>query len=266
MNLQPVPAAPVTQEARCFVHPEEPALGTCTRCGTFFCAQDRRTVGEKDYCASCATRPEVDYLEAFRLKHWGKRDAWAWFIGFGAILNLLAGLALLASGAENLLFAFISLGSAVIGACFWAGLPFARLALCFVPIISMVVGMVTQGARGVVSSVLPIIITLIIYNDTRNKLFFREEVPPEALQRAWDLYSNNRVARAGFLLSIFGILLPILAPVALVCSVIGLRRVDPAAHPPIGRKRQAIAGIVLGSIGIAWGLTLMAIMVANRWF
>ena len=26
---------------------------------------------------SVATRPEVDNLEAFRLKYWGKRDAWA---------------------------------------------------------------------------------------------------------------------------------------------------------------------------------------------
>lgn len=266
MTTQPVPAAPVAQEARCFVHPEEPALGTCTRCGTFFCAQDRRTVGDKDYCASCATRPEVDYLEAFRLRYWGKRDAWAWLVAFGAIINLMFGLQLLVSGAENLLFAFIALGAAAVGACFWAGLPFARLALCFVPIISMLVGMVTQGAQAFVSGLMPIIITLVIYNDTRNKLFFREEVPPEALRKAWHLYSNNRVARAGFVLSIFGLLMPFFAPVALVCSIIGLRRVDPAAHPPIGRKGQAIAGIVLGSIGIVWGLTLLGMMVAGRRF
>jgi hypothetical protein len=266
MTIQPVPAVPVTQGARCFLHPEEPALGTCTRCGTFFCAQDRRTVGDKDYCASCAARPEVDYLEAFRLKYWGKRDGWAWLVALGALINLIFGLQLLASGAENLLFAIIALSSAAVGVCFWAGLPFARLALCFVPIVSMLVGAVTQGAQAVVSGVLPIIITLVIYNDTRNKLFFREEVPPEALQKAWHLYSNNRIARAGFMLSIFGILLPILAPVALVCSIIGLRRVDPAAHPPIGRKGQAIAGIVLGSIGIVWGLTLLGINLANRRF
>jgi hypothetical protein len=256
----------VTQEARCFAHPEEPALGACARCGTFFCAQDRRTVGNKDYCASCATRPEVDYLEAFRLKYWGKRDGWAWLVAFGAVINLLFGLQLLSSGSENLLFAIISLASAAVGACFWAGLPLARLALCFVPIVSMLVGMVTQGVQAFVSGLMPIIITLVIYNDTRNKLFFREEVSAEALQKVWDLYSNNRVARAGFVLSIFGILLPVFAPIALVCSIIGLRRVDPAAHPPIGRKRQAIAGIVLGSMGILWGLVLLGMMVAGRRF
>jgi hypothetical protein len=266
MTIQPVPAAPVAQDARCFVHPEEPALGTCARCGTFFCARDRRTVGDKDYCASCAARPEVDYLEAFRLKYWGKRDVWAWLVAFGAIINLMFGLQLLASGTENLLFAIIALASAAVGACFWAGLPFARLALCFVPIISMLVGVVTQGAQAFVSGMLPIFITLIIYSDTRNKLFFREEVSPEALRKAWELYSNNPVARAGFLLSLLGILLPVLAPVALVCSIIGLRRVDLKAHPPIGRKRQAIAGIVLGSMGILWGLTLIGIAVAGRKF
>lgn len=266
MTTQSAPDVPVTQEARCFVHPEEPALGTCVRCGTFFCARDHRTVGDKDYCAACATRPEVDYLEAFRLKYWGKRDAWAWLVGFGAIINLMFGLQLVVSGAENLLFAIIAFASAAVGACFWAGLPFARLALCFVPIISMLVGMVTQGAQAFVSGVLPIVITLIIYNDTRNKLFFREQVPPEALRKAWDLYSNNRIARAGFLLSIFGILMPLFAPVALVCSIIGLRRVDLKAHPPIGRKGQAIAGIVLGSIGILWGLMLIGFMVLDRKF
>ena len=130
----------------------------------------------------------------------------------------------------------------------------------------MLVGMVTQGVQALVSGLMPIIITLVIYNDTRNKLFFREEVSTEALQKAWDLYSNNRVARAGFVLSIFGILLPVFAPMALVCSIIGLRRVNPAAHPPIGRKRQAIAGIVLGSIGILWGLVLLGMMVAGRRF
>lgn len=266
MTIPPAPGVPVTIEARCFVHPEEPALGTCARCGTFFCARDHRTVGHQEYCAACATRPEVDYLEAFRLKYWGKRDAWAWLVGFSAIINLMFGLQLVVSGAENLLFAIIALASAAVGACFWAGLPFARLALCFMPIITMIVGIVTQGAQAIVSSVLPLLITLIIYSDTRNKLFFREQVPPDLLQKAWELYSNNPVARAGFLLSILGILMPPLAPVALVCSIIGLRRVDLRAHPPIGRKRQAIAGIVLGSIGILWGLTLAGLMVLDRRF
>jgi hypothetical protein len=256
----------VTQEARCFAHPEEPALGTCARCGTFFCARDHRTVGDKDYCASCAARPEVDYLEAFRLKYWGKRDAWAWLVAFGAVINFVFGLQLLASGAENLLFAILSFASAAVGACFWAGLPFARLALCFVPIISMLVGVVTQGAQAFASGILPIIITLIIYSDTRNKLFFREQVSPKVLRKAWELYSNNPVARAGFLLSILGILLPLVSPVALVCSIIGLRRVDLKAHPPMGRKGQAIAGIVLGSIGVLWGLALMMLMVTGRKF
>ncbi|WP_224243570.1 hypothetical protein [Hyalangium gracile] len=240
-----------------------PALGACTRCGTFFCAQDRRTVDSKDYCASCATRPEVDYLEAFRLKYWGKRDLWAWLIGFGALINAIVGLVLLASGAEQLLFALMTLVSAAVGMCFWAGLSFARLALCFVPVVSMIVGVATQGPAGLASGVMPLIITLVIYNDTRNKLFFREEVSPEALQKAWHLYSNNRIARAGFLLSILGILMPPVAPVALLCSIIGLRRVDPTAHPPIGRRGQAIAGIVLGVLGILWGLTVLGFMVAN---
>ena len=48
----------------------------------------------------------------------------------------------------------------------------------------------------------------------------------EALEKAWDLYANNTVARAGFMLGIIGLIAFPLAPVALLCSIIGLRRVD----------------------------------------
>jgi hypothetical protein len=37
-----------------------------------------------------------------------------------------------------------------------------------------------------------------------------------------------------------------------------LRRVDPSAYPPIGRKGYAIAGIVLGALGtLVWGTVLV---------
>ncbi len=84
----------------------------------------------------------------------------------------------------------------------------------------------------------------------RNPLFFKEEVSREALQAAWDRYKNNPVARGGVWAGVLGLLIPGVCFAALVCGIIGLRQVNPRAHPPIGRRRQAIAGIVLGVLGL----------------
>ena len=60
-------AAPA--EARCFTHPEVLATGACARCGVFFCADDRALVDLVSYCRTCATRPDVDWIEAYRQKY-----------------------------------------------------------------------------------------------------------------------------------------------------------------------------------------------------
>lgn len=255
MIVQPLPTTPMNEGSRCHAHPDHLALGTCTRCGVFFCDQDRRMVDGKPYCGTCAARPDVDYLESFRLKYWGQRDGWAWLVGLGSVANLLTGVFLLLSGAPDVLLnALFSLGAGVVGACFWLGLSWARLAFVFVPIGSMIVSMMTVGPEAVVIGVLPMIMALAIYNDTHNKLFFKVEVSREKLRKAWHLYMNNRMARVGLMLGVLGLLLPGVGLIALVCSLIGLRRVDPDAHPPIGRKGQAIAGIVLGAVEcLFWG-------------
>jgi hypothetical protein len=97
----------------------------------------------------------------------------------------------------------------------------------------------------------PALVLAAILQDTRNRLFFKVDVPREKLKKAWDLYCNNTIARVGFLLGIFSMLLCPLAVFGLPCSIVGLRRVNPQAHPPIGRKGQAIAGIVFNSVGLA---------------
>ncbi|KFA94478.1 DUF4190 domain-containing protein [Archangium violaceum] len=252
---------PAASEARCPAHPQKPVLGACARCGTFFCEYDRETVNGKDYCDTCAEHPDVDYLEAFRLKYWGKRDAWTWLVGFGAVFNFFAGAIILANelvnkdtGNTGLLLGLIALVGSGVGVCFWMGMPFARLALCFVPIASLFVSGFVAGAEAVGRGIWPVIITFVMYNNTRNKLFFKEEVSREALQKAWHLYSNNTVARAGFMLSFLSLLIGVLAPISLLCSIIGLRRVNPTATPPVGRKGQAIAGIVISSVSlVGWG-------------
>lgn len=262
METQPLAAPePMPGPARCPSHPDQNVLGACARCGTFFCALDHEEINGKDYCDTCAEHPDVDYLEAFRLKYWGKRDAWAWLVGFGAVFNFFAGAIILANelvnkdtGNTGLLLGLIALVGSGVGVCFWMGMPFARLALCFVPIASLFVSGFVAGAEAVGRGIWPVIITLVMYNNTRNKLFFKEEVSREALQKAWHLYSNNTVARAGFMFSFIGLLFAPLAIISLLCSIIGLRNVNPTATPPVGRKGQAIAGIVLSVVSIVgWG-------------
>ncbi|MFP2911910.1 DUF4190 domain-containing protein [Pyxidicoccus sp. 3LFB2] len=255
MNAQPLSNTPEAEGSRCHAHPDLPVLGACARCGTFYCEQDRWVVNGKAYCEACSVRPEVDYLEGFRQKCWGKRDAWSWLVGFGAVFNALSGILILASGEPSTIpFGVFGLAAGAVGMCFWLGMPWARTALIGVPVGSMVLGALGEGGAAVGRGLVPLLITIAIYNDTRNKLFFKQEVLPEALKKAWHLYMNNTMARAGVMLGVLGLFVPGVGAVALICSIIGLRRVDPNGNPPIGRKGQAIAGIILGGLAtLGWG-------------
>ncbi len=276
MTTESLPSVPRSEGIRCHAHPERAVLGTCTRCGVFFCDQDHRRVDGKSYCDTCAVLPDVDYLESFRLKYWGKRDGWAWLVGLGAVANLLQGMNLLVSGSlvERVTALFV-LGLAGMGACYWLGMRWARMAyvITFVALGLMMAAMGASAAGSAVGAeratsalevmpmvmlvgmgVLVMVMALVIHHDTLNKLFFKVEVPRKKLRKAWNLYMNNRMARTGLALGLLGLLIPVLGPFALVCSFIGLRRVDPNAHPPIGRKGHAIAGLVLGTLGcLFWG-------------
>lgn len=79
------------------------------------------------------------------------------------------------------------------------------------------------------------------------------------LRRMWNVHMNNAPARAGFMLSLFGLVVPLVSPIVLVCSLVGPYRVDPTAHPPLGRKKQAIAGILLSMVGLLWGAAFTAL-------
>ncbi|MGI5861791.1 MAG: hypothetical protein ACOX6T_06990 [Myxococcales bacterium] len=248
--------------ARCPKHPDQEALGVCARCGGFFCGLDRGRVGDKEYCETCAKLPEVDYLEAFRLKYWGKRDGWAWLVGASGLLYAVSGLPLLAAGALQLrisavLFGFASLGVGALGVCFWLGFAWARVGLLAMPLVVAASNTVLVGPAAAPAALLPLLVGVAVYFDTRNRLFFKVPVAREKLQRLWHLYENNVLARIGLAVSITSLLLLPLAPVGLVLSIVGLRRVNPNAIPPVGRRGQAIAGTIIGAVS-----TLLAVALA----
>ncbi len=244
-----------TSTARCPRHPENSASGACERCGTFFCELDQREVSGRVYCQSCAALADVDYLEAFRKKYWGKRDAWAWLLGAGGALNAVTAAFSAASGQVGA--AAVQVAAAALGICFWLGLRFARIGVVLLNA-ALAVWLFAQGAgAGLFAGVWPFALSLAMIANTRNKLFFKMDVPRETLQKAWHLYHNNIYARIGFMLSFIGLIAFPLAAVALGLSLVGLRRVDPKAHPPIGRRGQAIAGVVLGALGLLIGPGLL---------
>jgi len=245
---------------------------TCARCGTFLRGEaDGLRVDGVLYCTACGVRPDVDYLEAYRASLWGKRDGWVWFIGLTALYSLLQALVvaassrlLVGSGLDGIpsetIWRFVGRGAVELATCavavaYFLGRPWARLG--FVGVFAMQVSstFVTSppGMRGfvLVASVLSLPVLLFIVNGTRQRLFFKLEVSRAKLKASWEVYANNPMARQGLMLALLSLAVPPLGPLALGMSIVGLRRVDPAARPPIGRKRQAIAGMVFSSLSSA---------------
>ncbi len=235
--------------AVCPRHPTEPVAGACARCGAFICARDSKLVDTKLYCETCAARPDVDWLEGFKQKYWGRRDGWAWLFGIGAVLNLVTAVGMLFDPQVRLTAPFV-LVSSVAGALWWLKIPAARWVVVGSLVASTVFIAVTVSPFAIAATVLPLLVVLSVATSTRTKLFFELEVSRDELRRMWDLYANNQVARYALSLGVLGLLVWPVAPVAIVCGVIGLARVDPDAKPPIGRRGSAIAGVALGVAGM----------------
>ncbi len=254
MSAADVPLGPLPP--RCAAHREEAAEGTCVRCGSFFCAACARRVLDQDYCAPCAARLDTQHLERLRLKLWGRRDGWAWSVGLVSLVLAVVAVRGLWEGAPVVIM--LALGAcAGAGVAFFLGVRWAREALVGTPLICALVCGLSQSQGTAVLLLLMALTAAPLYFDTRNRLFFRLEVSAASLQRLWHLRENNPLARHALSLGLSALVLPVLAPVALVLGVLALRRVDRDANPPIGRAGQAIAALVLGlAAPLLWSLLL----------
>ena len=259
---------PASSLARCAIHPELIAAGTCSRCGGFACADCLTAVSGLEgrmFCAACAARPEVNYLEAFRLEYWGRRDVWAWTVGLVTV-GVCALVALLLLGGPRSpregLAALLLLASVPVGVAFFLGRPWARTALMLTPWgLALIAGALAPEVR-----IVPLLIgtspfaliAIRIHRDVRNQLFFRRPVTPGQLKALWNVRRNNPFARQALSFGLSGVLVPVFAPLAVLFGAVALRRVDPQAHPPIGRGGQALAGLVLGVASLLlWGFVLL---------
>jgi hypothetical protein len=258
VSIPDVPLGPITP--RCAAHPDEPAGGTCARCGTFFCGQCVQWISGQAWCAPCAARPEINYLEQFRLKLWGRRDGWAWLVGLGSLILAAIALQLLVKGAPPPLVALLA-ALAGVGVAFFLGVRWAREALVGAPLLlALLSGLLLSPGAAVLMALLSLC-ALSVYFDTRNQLFFRREVSPQRLQQLWHLRENNPLARNALNFGVGALFVPVFAPLAILLGVLALRRVDPHAVPPIGRKGQAIAALVLGTgvVGV-WAVVLWPLL------
>ncbi|MBN8230157.1 hypothetical protein JYK02_21835 [Corallococcus macrosporus] len=265
---------PASQQVRCAVHPEQPAGATCTRCGTFLCADCATSVpglGVRLYCQACAARPDVNYLEALRQRYWGKRDEWAWLVA-GVTLLLCVGVAAALAqwglrATRQSLFALVLLVPVPVGVAFFLGQRWARHALVPTPLVMAVAAdaLERDGRFLFFLCAIPgLLIALRIHRDVRNQLFFRLPVSSGALKLLWELRFNNPLARQAVHFGFGAVFMPLLSPIAVICGVVALTRVDLKATPPIGRRGQAITGIVLGLVSPAvWGFFLVPML--DRW-
>lgn len=263
--------APLPPQGRCAVHPDLPAGGTCTRCGSFICADCATSVpglGARLYCKACAERPDVNYLEALRQRYWGKRDEWAWVVGGVTLLLCVAAAAALAQwglqATKTSLLTLVLLIPVPVGVAFFLGQRWARHGLLAVPLLTpLVADALEPGGRFLflLCATFGVLTALRVHNDVRNQLFFRLPVPPGELKVLWDLRFNNPMARQALRYGFSSVVMPLLSPVAVICGVVALQRVDPKATPPIGRRNQAIAGLVLGLVSpLLWGLFLVPLL------
>ena len=230
--------------ARCAAHPEELASATCQRCGAFVCGACTAWVLDSLYCPGCAARPEVNYLEKLRQDLWGKRDGAAWFVACCSLLSLIGAQAAFRSGNVPVLLSLLA--TVAVGVCFFLGMRWARYALLLVPVALAKASAPDIGIYAVGVFFFPLLFVLQILRDIRNQLFFRLKVSEHELRKLWDLRVNNPLARHAVSLGVLSFMIPLLAPAAVVCGAIALRRVDPHARPPIGRRASSLFGMALG--------------------
>jgi hypothetical protein len=239
-------------------------VGSCSRCGTFVCEDDVRRLVNGVFCADCAARPEIDYLDAYKRAHWGKRDSWAWLLGLTGMASAATSAFLLTTIdlAEPLFsgslpwLVFTAL-YAVVGVTFWLRVRHARSALVVLVVLLSIVLVAVLGPMALGPMIIPLAIAASALTTTRTKLFFQMDVTAAALEKEWRRRYDNPMARQAMSYGLASLFFPLFGPIAVVTGLIGLSRVNPAATPSIGGRKAALVGVLLGFVvTLGWALVL----------
>ncbi|NMO17491.1 hypothetical protein HPC49_15470 [Pyxidicoccus fallax] len=238
---------PAAVSSLCATHVEAPATGTCERCGTFICAAEGGRL-----CQPCAARGP----EAYRKRVWGRRDGWAWALGLLGVWYLVPTVLYVSRGQGEVANALLGAVSGVACGLYWWGWKPMRLGIFAVPVLTGGVTLLgaSQGRDVAVAFgvMLMLAVPLLLARlSTRNRLFFREEVSPAALEKSLRRYLDKRLAYVALGLSILSPCIPPLMLVSVPLWVSLLRRKDPVTGEPLLRKGTAIAGLLFALFG-AW--------------
>ena len=259
----------------CPAHPGVEAVGTCARCGRFYCAAEARAFEGQLYCGACAERPEVNWLAHHYAKLEGQRSGLAWFSAFLGVVGLLAGgglLVVLVDMFWNMRGTTESLGDlqwvcgpvgllawSLTALLVWTGRPWALwLNLVGALVLTGFMALANTGdARLVVGGVALLTSGFfwgVLRRDVRTRLFFRLPVERGELLQHYTRYGSNWQAAGAARLAVLGLFIPVLPPISLGLAVWGLARVDRHAVPPVGGAGGAIGAAVLSVLsGVAWG-------------
>lgn len=263
----------------CPVHPGVEAVGTCERCGRFYCATEAHPMDGRVYCAACAERPEVNWLTHHYAALEGKRSGLAWFsAGLGVVGLLLGGgmLAALGSIAVQLRGSGESLGAlrwvlgpvgiiawSLTALAVWTGRRWALTAnLLGAVLAAALLGLANENTEaqllvGGLMLLLALLFHAVLRREVRTRLFFRLPVERGALRQHYERYGSNWQASSAARLAALGLVVPGLGFISLGLAVWGLARVDRRAVPPIGGLGSAVGAALLSALScVGWGFVL----------
>jgi len=269
-------AQPLESPPHCAAHPDRPALAACQRCGTFVCSEEHRLLEGIVHCRDCASRPEADPLEAYRLRHWGKPDVWGWVMGLSALPQLWV-VYFAFSQQHGPLWVAVQALMLGVDVGYFLGQRWARLALLTTPVLLLLPAPESQarlagaGVEGLEWMDLAMRLTLAVFTigilavmwfDVRNQLFFRLDVSRERLQRAYASYADNRIAIWGMAMAVTGFLVPGLSVAAFPMLVTAWVR---STQPALKNRRRGLIG---GAFAVATLTTLFwgALLAGLVWF
>jgi hypothetical protein len=234
--------------ADCPVHPGEPAIGACARCGRFFCAKERILLDAKPYCGDCGARPDVDWLGHHYRALEGTRSGVAWAMGLFGLGLVLGGLTLVFTSLEHWKGAVAGFGLFLFGASAattFVGRRALRPAM-FVGA-ALASGAFAISAQEWVALVPAVILFLVagaVWTDVRTRLFFRVPVPRAELLKHFHREGSNPLAITASRLAFFSLLIPGLSVLSLVLGVVALTKVNSKATPPVGNVSAALGAII----------------------
>jgi len=260
----------------CPAHPGVEAVGTCSRCGRFYCAAEARIVDSQVFCGTCAERPEVDWLTHHYARLEGRRSGLVWFATFLGAVALFVGGSVIVVMIQ--LLGDVLRREAKLEDAQWAAGPLAiilwsfsafllqtgkRWALTLHLVTVVLVSLLAAFANGVreeqlfvggTTLVMTGLFWAVLRMDVRTRLFFRLPVERSALRAHYERYGSNWQAASASRLSALSLFIPGLALISLGLAVWGLSRIDKRAVPPVGGLGSALGAVILSAMSCAlWG-------------